>query len=106
MLREHSFKLWAAVGMLGEAIAWLQSQPVLGFLSFVGTAVSAASAWYWSEKGRKRRDRREEHMESCSEQVLRAMAEHIAAEVKAGRPDPFPDVTRMLIEMGRGDDAR
>jgi hypothetical protein len=85
---------------MGELIAWVQSQPVLGFLSLVGTAISAVSAWYYSEKGRKRRDRREEHFERASEDLLQTIKAHIKAELKAGRPDPFPEITKLLIERG------
>ena len=102
MVNHHTYKLWAAAGVVGEAIALLQSQPVLGFISFVGTVISAASAWYWSEKARKRRDRRDDYLERASERILNAMVEHQTAEIRAGRPDPFPELTKILLD--RGDD--
>lgn len=104
MLRFQLAKCGALLGMTGEVVAWLQSQPVLGLISFVGTAVSAASAWYWSDKAHKRKDRREEHLERTFEVLLKTFAERVDSEVKAGRPDPFPDITKLLLEAGTRDE--
>jgi len=102
MLTHQGHKLLAAIGLVGELIAYLSSQPVLGAISFVGTVISAASAWYWSEKGRKRRDRREEHLERASEEILASVTRRIKKDMEEGKDDPFPELTRMLIEMRDG----
>lgn len=98
-MHHHTTKLVAAAGLIGELVAWMSSQPVLGAVSLVGTVISAISAWYWSEKGRKRRDRREEHLERATEEILNSVARRIKKDLDDGKDDPFPDLTRMLIEM-------
>lgn len=105
MLSHQGCKLLAAMGLVGELVAWLSSQPVLGAVSFVGTVISAASAWYWSEKGRKRRDRREEHLERASEAILESVTRRIKKDMDDGKDDPFPELTKMLIEMRGGADG-
>lgn len=105
-MNHHTPKILATFGLAGEIVAWAQSQPVLGFISFVGTAATAVSAWYWSEKGRKRRDRREEHLENAFEDIVKALKTRIATDIRSGKDDPFPELTKLLIEMGRDDDAK
>lgn len=95
LMHYHAPKLLAVTTSATELIAWVQSQPVLGFLGFVTSTLLGAYSWYQA-------DQRKRHEAALRDGAMRLIYEANEAAIRDGRPAPYPEYLPPPIAPRRG----
>lgn len=90
--------------LLGEIVATVSNDRVQQLAFLAGGAIVWLSHFVWDQQKRKRDARDADRKSQRTNGILDVLASRVKADIKDGKPLPYPELVRFLVDHDDADD--